>query len=260
MDIFTICWSTVIGDNNMKQLLNILIFILIASSAVAQCHDRDKLKFGGTMGTNSYIPSTSTIQYFSYDIDTLNYCCHINKIQKYADFILPKTDKYIKQRAGIKFYNKLVFHDIMVIYHDYSVIQNFDSLQYKLENCGRITYWLTYSYFQDSTIEYGFGIEFDSNGKKISKNLIPKISKNPKFMNIVGVCSAIELVKRQKTAQIDSIKSIELNYDEDINSFIWMVEEAYPETEGAHEQDVLFINANTGKLYKTERNIIIIES
>jgi hypothetical protein len=244
----------------MKQLLSILVFILTASFAVAQCPDSDKLKFGGTMGTDSYIPATSTIQYFSYDMDTLNYCCHINKILKYAEFIIPKAEKYIKKRAGINFYNRLVFHDIMVIYHDYSVIKNFDSIQYNLEKCGRITYWLTYSYFKDSTIEYGFGIEFDSNGKKISGNLIPNISKNQKFMNIIGLCSAIELVKKQKVVQLDSIKSIELNYDDKINSFIWLVEEAYPETEGAHEQNLLFINANTGKLYKTEKNMFFIET
>jgi hypothetical protein len=244
----------------MKQLLNILVIVLSISSAFAQCPDSDKLKFGGTMGTDSYLWPASTIQYFSYDIDTLKYCCHINKIQKYADFVLPKAEKYIKQRAGINFFNKLTFHDIMVIYHDYFITKNFDSLQYNLDNCGRITYWLTYSYFQDSTIEYGFGVEFDSNGKKISKNLIPDISKNPKFMNIVGICSVIELVKKQKVVQIDSIKSIELNYDDKINSFIWLVKEAYPETEGAHEQDVLFINANTGKIYKTEKDMIVIET
>jgi hypothetical protein len=244
----------------MKKLLHILCFIILGNSAIAQCPEVEKLKFGGWLGTDSYSPKTSMIQLFSYDMDTLNYCCHINKIQKYADFILPKAERYIKKRAGINFYKRLIFHYIMVIYHDYSVVPNFDSLQYNLDNCGRITYWLTFSYFQDSTIEYGFGIEFDSNGKRISENMIPDISKNPSFMNIIGLCEAIEIVKNQNVVQLDSIKSIELNYDNKINSLIWLIKEDYPDTEGPHEQDIIFINAKTGKLYRKEKNTFYIET
>jgi len=242
----------------MKQLLNSLLLILIPVSVIAQCPDSNKLKFGGFFGTDSYSPKTATIEYFSYNLDTLNYCCHINKIQKYADFILGKSEKYIRQRAGTIFFKKLVFHHIMVIYHDYSLLSNYDSLKYKLDNCGRISYWLTYSYFHDSTIEYGFGIEFDSSGKRISENMIPDISKNPNFMNLIGLCKAIEVVKKQKIVQLDSINSIELNYDNKINSFVWLIKENYPITEGFHEQDLLIINANTGKLYKTEKEMLII--
>lgn len=245
--------------SNMKRLVNILVFILIASFAVAQCPDCNKLKFGGTFGTDSYSPATSTITYFSYDMDTILYCCRINKIQKYADFILSNAQKYIKQRAGINFYNRQVFHDIMVIYHDYSAIPNFDSLKFNLANCGRITYWLTYSYFQDSAFEYGFGIEFDSKGKRISGHLIPDISKNPNFMKAIGLCEAIDVAKKQKIVKLDSIKSIELNYDNKINSLIWLIKEDYPETEGSHYPDILMINANTGKLYKTEKELHMIQ-
>lgn len=243
----------------MKHLIRTFILTLTSISIYAQCPDCDKLKFGGWLGIDSYDPATAEIQYFSYDVDTVNYCCHINRIKKYADFILAKSDNYIKHRAGTAFYSKLVFHDIMVIYHDYGTLTNLDYFPYELDKCGRVTYWLTYSYFQDSTIEYGFGVEFDSNGKKISESLIPNSTVNPNFMNIIGLCSAIDIVKKQNIVHFNAIKTIELNYDNKINSLIWLVKEDYPDTEGLHEQDVLYINANTGKLYKTGKVMIGIQ-
>lgn len=238
----------------MKYLVYTLLFNLTTILGIAQCPDSGKLKFGGSFGTDSYNTKTSEIQYFSYDVDTSLYCCHINKIKKYADFILAKAGKYIKQRAGSDFSRKLIFHDLMVIYHDYSKLTNFDSLEYNLANCGRISYWLTYSYSHDATIEYG--IEFNSKGERISKHMIPDVSKNKNSMNIIGLCKAIETAKNQKIVQFDSIKSIELGYDNKINSLIWLIREDYPDTEGFHKPDVLFINGNTGQLYKTEKETI----
>lgn len=236
-------------------LQNLIILILTTYTLVGQCPDRDKLKFGGTFGTsfNAYNPKTSTEAYFYYDVDTSKYCCQISKIQKYSDFILQKAEKYIKQRAGNLFFNKLIFQNFMVIYLDYSIMANFDSVKYDLDKSGKIYYWLTYSYFPESTIEYGFGIQFDSKGNRISEHNIPDFSKNPNFMNLISPCKALDIGKSQKIAKLDSIKSIELNYDNRINSFVWQIKEGYPVIEGFHEYDILFINANSGDLYKTEK-------
>lgn len=245
----------------MKHLISILILILMTLGSFAQCPDSDKLKFGGTFATRygCYDPKTSSIQYYSYDIDTTEYCCHISKIQKYADFILKKSEDYIKQRAGSRFLEKLVFQDIMVIYHDYSIIPDYYDRIYNLDSCGKISYWLTYKYFSDTSIEYLFGIEFDSEGNRISEHKFPDISKNENFMNIIELCNAIDISKKQNIVQIDSIKTIELNYDNEISSFIWLFKEDYPENEGLNEFDVIYINANSGKIYKTEKEYLSIE-
>jgi hypothetical protein len=242
-------------------LQNLSILILTTYTVVGQCPDSDKLKFGGDFGTSygAYHAKTATIEYFYYDVDTSKYCCQISKIQKYSDFILQKAEKYIKQRAGNLFYNKLIFQNFMVIYHDYSVLPNFDSVKYDLDKSGKINYWLTYSYFPDSSIEYGFGIEFDSKGNRISEHKIPDFSKNKNFMDLISPCKALEIEKTQKIVEIDSVKSIELNYDDKINSFVWIIKEGYPDTEGNNESDILFINANSGRLYKTEKEMHLIE-
>lgn len=142
----------------------------------------------------------------------------------------------------------------MVIYHDFSTLSTFYDQMYNLDNCGRISYWLTYKYLQDTSIEYLFGIEYDFEGNRVSDDKFPDISKNKKFMKIIELCKAIDIVKNQNNVQIDSIKSIELNYDNDINSYVWLITEDYPSTTtGFHEYDLIFINANSGELYKHEK-------
>src|SRR5688500_19400354 len=94
-------------------------------------------------------------KYFSYNADTTQYCCDIKSIKLYADFIIEKSEKHITQRAGSDFFDKLIFQDIMVIYHDFKKLDNYYETYLDLDRCGKITYWITYDYQFSNSVKYG---------------------------------------------------------------------------------------------------------
>jgi hypothetical protein len=242
--------------HRMKYLLNSLIFILLSISAAAQCPDSDKLTSNEGFRCNYDFCDSISIEYYNSAMDISEDSCSANGVLEYFNSLAIKAEKYIKQRAGTKFYNRLITADRIIIDHDFYIIAGTERSRFYKLNSANLSYCLTYSFMQDSTILYVFGLEFDSEGKRVSKPMIPDISKNPNFMNIVVPCKTIEVVKKQKLVHFTSIRSIELSYDNNINSFIWLIKENSPNEDGTYKLHDLMINANTGKLYKTQEVIL----
>lgn len=225
----------------------ILIFILFTYLGFSQCEDSDKLDFGGTYlsKTKNYIP-------FDLDIsDTIKYCCDIKKIKFYSDFILKKAEDYIIERGGKEFYNNLKIHQLEVNYNDSIKIVYENQKLYNLSNYD-VTYWILYTY-KNKNIEYGFGLEFDKNGKMISENKFPKYSENIGFENLTDYCIALNLVKNDERFKNKKVDYIELGYNDETNSFCWLIEdkkEPNKEFEKWEESltNIYYVNANTNKL------------
>jgi hypothetical protein len=222
----------------------VLIFLIVPKLGFSQCEDLDKLDFGGTLGskTRNYIP-------FDLEItDTIQYCCDIAKIKPYANFILSKAKEYIVARANEGFYEKLKINQVDVNYPDSVKIAYMNQTLYNLSNFD-ISYWITYTY-SDNNIEYGFGLEFDKNGKMISENKFPDFSKNRNAAILSDVCTALSIVKRDKRFSKKKVDNVELAYLDDANSFCWLIEEKLKLECGTtrYSFDVYYVNANTSKL------------
>jgi hypothetical protein len=209
----------------MNNTVFLLTLSLISNLVYSQCEESNKLKFGGTYGDSSFKNSEMAFKYFSYNADTTQYCCDIKSIKLYADFIIEKSEKHITQRAGSDFFDKLIFQDIMVIYHDFKKLDNYYETYLDLDRCGKITYWITYEYQFSNSVKYGFGLEFDKEGHLVSSEKFPDFSKNPKAEEIIDACTAIQRVRHDKQFENKQIKSIELNFLEETNSFCWLVKE-----------------------------------
>src|SRR5579862_5946436 len=99
---------------NVLTLLVISILVGSCQYGFSQCPDTSKLDFGGTRLSmaHNHIPFDPGIT------DTTQYCCSLDKIRPYADFILSKSKQFIVDRAGENFYNKLDVDQIDVNYPD----------------------------------------------------------------------------------------------------------------------------------------------
>ena len=263
-------------DINYKisNLFFLILLFCLPLKSIAQFPDIDKLKFGGWFGMEQgrYIPKNDLYQYYYDDeVDSTLYCCPQSRIKKYVDFIKNKSEQVISNKAGYKFYSSLKFQDFVVIYHDYHNIYNFDSIQYEIEKCGRVNYWLTYSFFPDSITEYGFGLEFDFEGNCISKLKIPNQSENPSFNDIIPFHEALETAKQILNPKL--IESIKLEYCDSTNSFCWLVttKEYKPQVQveigknkfktinNVYENELLFINAQTSKIISRKKEYWFVE-
>lgn len=250
------------------QLLLLTFIISFPLFGFAQQPDTAKLKFGGWHGMENgrYIPKNDFFQYYYDDsVDSTVYCCTQNRIRKYVDFTKGKAKDCIIKRAGVDFYNSLHHESFAVIYHNYHDIENFDSLMYNIDKCGDVNYWLTYSYFPDSLTQYGFGIELDANGNCVSKIKIPFQSTNRDFEKIIPFDKIYRIVIQNFNSK--PIESIKLEYCEEINTFCWLVTEDYePQVQkeigentfevfgDEYTIELLYINAQTGKIVKREKD------
>jgi len=94
---------------------------------------------------------------------------------------------------------------------------------YNLSNFN-ISYWITYTY-SNKNIEYGFGLEFNKNGKMISENKFPDFSKNENADMLTDICAALSIVKGDKRFSKKEVDIVELAYLDDANSFCWLIKE-----------------------------------
>jgi hypothetical protein len=240
----------------MRRYL-IFIFLAAPTFGFSQCDDLDKLDFGGTLGskTRNHIPFDLHIT------DTVQYCCDIEKIKPYSDFILSKAKEFIVARTNEAFYGKLKINQVDVNYPDSVKIVYKDQSFYNLSNFN-ISYWIIYTY-SDKNIEYGFGLEFDRSGKMISENKFPDFSKNKDAHILSDICTALSIVKADKRFSKKEVDNVELAYLDDTNSFCWLIKEKLKPKCGTtqYSLDVFYVNANTNKLetVKQETGVVTVD-
>lgn len=148
----------------------------------------------------------------------------------------------------------------MVIYHDFKKLDNYYDVYLDLDKCGKISYWITYTYLFSDTIKYSFGLEFDKLGHLVSSEKFPDLSKNQEAEKLITFCQAIETLKRDKRFENKEIESIELNYLHETNSFVWLIkEDKNKQLEKVdtsdhkfhkYKIDKFYVNANTAVIEK----------
>lgn len=225
----------------------VFLFLMMNFLGFSQCEDSDKLSVGRChSGKANYIP-------FDYNIgDTIQYCCDINKIKKYSDFILSKSRKYIINRAGDKFFRKLELgNELNVNYNDSLKISYEDQSLYRLSEIEH-TYSVFYIY-KNKNIVYAFELEFDKEGNMISENQFPKFIEGQDFEKFTPLCDALAVVKNDERFAGKKVKNIELAYLDEVNSFCWLIieQDPAPKELGKWEQyslDLYYINAVTNEL------------
>ena len=250
----------------MRKLLIItILYIGITNIILSQCPDYNKLRPGSQTQIGPFPNETFIINY-RLERKTNAECCDISKIQYYADNILKSVESYIVSRGNENFYNTIKLESFKVIYHEFTKIPDFYRLQFELSKCGKITYWLTYSYKPNEEVDYTFGIELNSNGKVISKHAFPEYDNNINFENFISVCQALEVAKNQKQVNIEPILSIQLAFLEESNSFCWVVTQdfrpqlkketsynVYKANSGYYEINEIYIDANFGRIVKNDK-------
>lgn len=208
----------------MRTQVITIIFSLVSGFVFSQCKEIDKIKFGGTFMEPKTDYEIDSREYF-FGADTTKFCCDIKRIQKYSDFILLESKKHIVERTSQVFYEKLLFKDLTVFYHDYDKIFTTEEKLYDIANCGKITYWVTYEFQLESKVRYGFGLEFDEKGKLISEEKLPDFRTNPSADKIDNPCGAISKVITDKRFEEKDIESVSLVYNKENNSFSWLIKE-----------------------------------
>jgi hypothetical protein len=242
---------------NLPMRYFVFIFLIVPTLGFSQCDDRDKLDFGGTLGskTRNYIPFDLQIT------DTVQYCCDITKIKSYSNFILSKAKEFIIARTNEGFYRNLEINQVEVNYPDSVKINYKNQSLYKLSDFN-ISYWITYTY-ASKNIKYGFGLEFDKKGKMISDNKIPDFSKNKNADILTDICAALSIVKEDKRFSKKEVDIVELTYLDNANSFCWLIKEKLKFECGTtqYSLDVFYVNANTNKLetVKQETGVVTVD-
>jgi hypothetical protein len=245
----------------MRQTICILIILLISINGFSQCDDIEKLEMGGTHSskTHNYLYFKAIDKDKIY-YENIAYPIDIKKIEKYSDFILKKAEEYIIDRANADFFNKLEIYQVEVNYDESIKVSYLNEDLFELSNYPTHTYWVIYDYLNNG-IKYGFGLEFDKDGKMISENKFPDFSLNPEFAKLNEPCLALEKVKSDERFKDKKVDFIELAYIDDINSFCWLIQEDYNVSK---KQDIEFekwyeyseqsyyVNVNTNKIEKIE--------
>lgn len=238
---------------------NLFLIMLISSLSHGQCEDYDKLEIGGTYlaNTNNYIPFEIKYKDSIYREDVF-YPFDIKIIEKYSGPILLKAETYIKNRAGENFFKNLELESMEVNYPKNIKVTYENHELYEIENYD-VKYWIKYKYTKDD-YKFAFCLLFDKEGKLLSENKFPDLTKNPNFENYIDPCEALKLVKRKFRRK--KIDFIELAYVDEINSFCWLVKEKKLPTKlgiNNYKLDSYFVNANSIKLEKvTVENCISI--
>ena len=155
-----------------------------------------------------------------------------------------KAVNHLRERLGDEFYSRLKFVSGSSI----------DIEEYFRINPG--TKWKVHSYelvfrYADSRRglkEYYARTRLDSNGEVIEEIDLPEVSKFPNKANIISVDAAADIAKSRgfesKTMNID------IRYDEDAGSLVWIIETFAREDRYTSSTRVLVVDAHSGQILK----------
>jgi hypothetical protein len=239
----------------MKKItIHITIILLLTSCSIKQ-----KIEVGGDWSGYDYsyfCPSYCFSENGgkSNNLNVLD-ANHISLAGIGCNIAIEKANEYIKQRGGQVFFNKLVFYDIDITYLD--SVKRFDNKRplYNLDKCGETKYYIRYVFLQERSELYRFGIALNEKLEVISKKSFPDINRNPEFYNVINPYKAYRIAIKKNKSIIKPIKSIELVYEENTDSFVWeLIKEEDNDNQNEYEIGMIKINATTGEILNTSNN------
>jgi len=177
------------------------------------------------------------------------YCPYAeNDSTKIPKTILDTAKKYLTNRIGETFYEKLNYYGCQII--DTKIKQKRD---WKKLCDKRVKYGIQYYFVVQDSMKYYLSIVFDKSGNIISKDQLPNFKSNDQFDKIISVCDT-KLIAEQDTVFPGRLLGISLEYSASANTFVWRVEK--PSVLGAKPREnihrFILINAVNGQIVKRE--------
>jgi len=219
----------------------------VCATANSQCIDRDKITYGGDWNFVPYVFHCPTYR-FQYGGDTSSVWSildfiDIKKIEKQISPIKNSIEQKIKTRAGDKFFERVKFSTVEIVYPD-SLQKMLDSGRVDVEKAKcKAKYYFYYEFMPDSISAWHFGIAVDRNGKIISPFTFPKKSDYVPVDTRIDYCELIQIARKKQPA-IDPIKEIKLEFDPKIKRYYWLItQEIRNIKEGRNEFNQVAIDA-----------------
>lgn len=170
---------------------------------------------------------------------------------KIPSFVIDQNDKYLTDRMGKDFFEK------RVIFRNYIVIEpaRFDELRKQkgylnLEMCdSKVKYAFEYYIVIDRDINFYFTTVYDSVGNLLSSHQTPNVAQNKHYDVVIDVCKAKQIADSNQHFK-GEVKDISLEYEDAINSFVWVAEKPHVIKGGNFTGRFIVINAQTGKIVR----------
>jgi hypothetical protein len=229
--------------------LFILIFCVTRLTVFSQCIDREKITYGGDWGFVDFIHRYPTYN-FTFGGDTSkNWNVlddPIDIVQAPAKVLSLKkvVDNKIKEFAGEKFYSKVTFNSVEVVYADrLKAFIDSGRQDVTLKYC-KAKYFFYYEFKPDTIATFHIGIALDKNGNILSEFNFPTKNNYKSIDTTFTYCKLVE-VARQVQRNIDPIKEIKLEYNSKTKRFYWLISQGLVnEKEGLNYFNQVYIDAN----------------
>jgi hypothetical protein len=193
----------------------------------SQCIDRDKITYGGAWGFVNFIHRCPTYNFtFGGDtsknwnvlgdpIDIMQAPTKVMTLKKYVD-------NKIREFAGDKFYSKVTFNSVEVVYpNKLQAFKDSGRQDVTLKYC-KAKYFFYYEFKPDTIATFHIGIALDNSGKIISKFNFPSKNHYKAVDTNYSYCQLIDIARKVQ-ANIDPIKQISIEYDTKAKRFYWLV-------------------------------------
>ena len=173
--------------------------------------------------------------------------------------IRDKNRKYLYDRVGVTFYNKLQYYSCQTIdFKKSRQLKKERGFTSKKLADKRVKYAFQYYFVIQDSMRYYLSTVYDKDGNLISEHQLPDIAKNETWDNIIDVCQAKQVAETDEKYK-GKLEGITLQFSAEYNSFVWEVEK--PEIRKGKEitRPFVIIHAQTGKIigHRTEKGIIV---
>lgn len=241
----------------------IMLFSLGTLFAKSQCKDSVDIKLGGDFNFVRYIHNCPTYN-FAFDGDTskewnfLGDPISMDQAPKEVLKFKRKIENKISEYAGKKFFEKLKFYNVDVVYLEDTKKFNKNGRRETFSTACKAKYFYYYNFKPYPKITYLVGIAVDEKGNILSEFNFPSDKDYKKFDTSFSICKIIEIAKKQNTI-ITPIDSISLEYDESNKIFYWnILQKIEVKNKGNNKYNSVIINASDLTQVKTfEKNAFI---
>jgi hypothetical protein len=213
----------------MKRHINIIILFsfLTHLTTFAQCIDKAKITYGGDWGFVDFIHRCPTYN-FAFDGDTsknwnvLTDPIDIKQAPPEVLLFKQRVEKKIIEYSGADFFSKIKFNSVEVVYSDMlKAFKDSGRQDVTLEYC-KAKYFFYYEFKIDTLSTYHIGIASDKKGDIISKFNFPSKANYTPVDEKFDYCKLID-IGRKAQPNIDPIKDIKLEFDNEKNRFYWLL-------------------------------------
>lgn len=185
------------------------------------------------------------------------YTYHISLAGDEATKAIEQAKIYVEQRSGKNFTEMLSVDHIEISYPD--KIDEFlkkDDDRYVLSEC-KIKYYVEFVFKTVDDAKYIFGIFMDEQFNQLFyPHDIPHYYTNPDFYKVISSKKAYNIARKKHKSQLKDAESIALEYDDDMNSFVWQIK---GEKKHVNWREVEYwtikVDANTGEIVGTQKRI-----